>query len=191
MAESSPFVIRVAAPAELPQLGLLEDRAAQRFRDSAHPYAVHLPHFDVEQLVELQRAGTVWVAVDAGGTLLGFVIGGYLGEHAYVHELDVDLPYGRRGVGRALVRRVAAWAAERGHDLLLLSTFADVPWNAPFYERLGFTVVPTDDYDPVMRAQRRSDGSAGLKLDSRVMMRAPVRHLLAAGSGVAGSDVSK
>jgi GNAT superfamily N-acetyltransferase len=179
MPQSVSFVIRDATPAELPLLGKLEDRAAQRFRESVHPYAVDLPHFDAAQLAELHRAGTVWVAVDPAGTLLGFVLGGYLGEHAYVQELDVDLPYGRRGIGRALVRRVGEWAAERGHDSLLLSTFADVPWNGPFYARLGFEVVPLDEYDPVMRAQRRMDGISGLKLTSRVMMRAPVARLLA------------
>ena len=33
-------------------------------------------------------------------------------------------------------------AAEQGARGVTLRTFADVPWNAPFYARLGFTPVP-------------------------------------------------
>ena len=178
MAPSAAFEIRAATASDLSLLGALEDRASSRFRESLHAYAADLPHFDEDQLTELQRAGTIWVAVDGTGTLLGFVIGGYLGEYAYVHELDVDLPHGRRGIGRLLLRQVARWATERDQTSLLLSTFVDVPWNAPYYERLGFVVVPSEQYDPVMLAQRRADGVAGLRLSSRVMMRAPLSRLL-------------
>jgi hypothetical protein len=32
-------------------------------------------------------------------------------------------------------------ARSEGHHELTLSTFAEVPWNAPFYRRHGFEVV--------------------------------------------------
>jgi predicted N-acetyltransferase YhbS len=84
----------------------------------------------------------------------------------------------RRGVGRALVRRVAEWARSAGFETLLLSTFCDVPWNAPYYARLGFEIVPLEAYDEAMLAQRQSDAAAGMRVESRVMMRAPVGKLL-------------
>jgi GNAT superfamily N-acetyltransferase len=174
----APFSIRNAALSELPRLRDLELRAAERFRGSAHPYAVALPPFDAGQLAALAGAGLVWVAADLE-QLRGFAVGGHLGGSAYLHELDVDLDYGRRGVGRALVRRVASWAASEGQASLLLSTFSDVPWNAPFYAKLGFEVVPLDAYDDVMRQQRQHDADAGMLLESRVMMRAPLERLLA------------
>jgi GNAT superfamily N-acetyltransferase len=175
---TSTFSIRTAHAHELPLLAPLELRAAERFRDSVHAYAIDLPAFDPEELAELHRAGTVWVAVAAEEALLGFALGGWLGTEPYLHELDVEPAHGRRGVGRALVRRVAAWAREAGGQSLLLSTFSDVPWNAPYYARLGFELVPLEDYSPTMRARRQSDGVAGMPVASRVMMRAGLERLL-------------
>jgi hypothetical protein len=77
-----------------------------------------------------------------------------------------------------LLGRVAEWARAEGASSLLLSTFSDVPWNAPFYARLGFAVVPLDAYTAAMHSQRQSDAAAGMPLSSRVMMRAPLTALV-------------
>lgn len=175
---TSEIVIRPAQTADVPLLGPLEDRAGMRFADSPHPYCASFPHFDVDRLAELVRAGTVWVAADAGDQPIGFVIAERWGDDGYVHELDVEEAYGRRGVGRRLLGRVAQWARAEGTSGLLLSTFSDVPWNAPFYAQLGFQVVPLDAYTTTMLAQRESDAAAGMPLTSRVMMRAPLALLL-------------
>lgn len=172
----SEVVIRAARVTDLPLLGPLEDRAGLRFADSPHPYCAAFPHFDVARLAELAGAGTVWVAVDAADQPIGFVIAERWGDDCYVHELDVEQAYGRRGVGRRLLGQVAEWARAAGATSLLLSTFNDVPWNAPYYARLGFVVVPLDAYTASMVAQRQSDAAAGMPLTSRVMMRAPLGY---------------
>ena len=38
----------------------------------------------------------------------------------------------------ALIEHVAGWARAHGSPALTLTTFTEVPWNAPYYERLGF-----------------------------------------------------
>jgi GNAT superfamily N-acetyltransferase len=175
---TSDIAIRAARARDLPLLGPLEDRAALRFKDSRHPHCVSLPHFDVNRLAELSEAGTVWVAVNAADEPIGFVIAQRWGDDGYVHELDVEEAYGRRGVGRRLLARVAEWARAEGATSLLLSTFSDVPWNAPFYARLGFAVVPLEAYTIAMLAQRERDAAAGMPLTSRAIMRAPLAALL-------------
>jgi GNAT superfamily N-acetyltransferase len=173
----SSFTVRNAELAELPALRDIELRAAQRFRGTLHDYAADLPAFDGRQLEELARAGRVWVAAD-GRCVWGFAIGGYLGAAAYLHELDVAPEHGRQGAGRALIRRVAAWAAAEQQPALLLSTFSDVPWNGPFYARLGFEAVPIGAYDEAMRRLRDSEAAFGLAIESRVIMRGPIARLL-------------
>lgn len=172
------FSIRSARANELPALGPLELRAAERFADSAHPYACALPAFDRDELAELQRAGTVWVAATDDDRLLGFAIGGWLGDDPYLHELDVEPDHQRRGIGRALIRRVAAWARTTERTSLVLSTFSDVPWNAPYYQRVGFEIVPLEAYTPAERALRAREAAGGLRIDSRVIMRAPLDCLV-------------
>jgi GNAT superfamily N-acetyltransferase len=175
---SLPFSIRSARLADLPLLGPLELRAAERFRDSNQAYACDLPAFDAEKLAELQRHGTVWVAAGELDEPVGFAIGGRLGPDAYLHELDVDPTFARRGVGRALIRRVAEWARDYGDLSLVLSTFRDVPWNAPYYERLGFVEVPPAAYTAAMQ-RLREDEAESMPIASRVVLRAPLERLLA------------
>jgi N-acetylglutamate synthase-like GNAT family acetyltransferase len=59
----------------------------------------------------------------------------------------------RHGLGAALIDRTARQARTLGFDTLYLSTYRDVPWNAPFYARRGFSVVPRGQWPRVLRVQ--------------------------------------
>jgi len=87
--------------------------------------------------------------VDSGGNVL--VVGTPAVGFAHVTEIDgkfrldqvaVHPDHARQGLGTELVYAAAELVAARGGDSLSLVTFADVPWNAPFFEALGF--VPVD-----------------------------------------------
>jgi ribosomal protein S18 acetylase RimI-like enzyme len=88
------------------------------------------------------RSGTVFVA-DDDGRVAGFVSASTR-EHwsgavdAYIGELVVDPAAEGRGVGRALVAAVEAWAVESGLRLLTLETGAANASARAFYRRLGF-----------------------------------------------------
>jgi GNAT superfamily N-acetyltransferase len=51
--------------------------------------------------------------------------------------MDVLPEHAGQGLGAALIEAVCSWAHTRGFDAVTLSTFRDVPWNAPFYTRHG------------------------------------------------------
>src|SRR6185503_4422447 len=59
-----------------------------------------------------------------------------------IAEIDVSPSHGRRGIGAALLEHACAWAAESGYPSVVLGTLSDVPWNAPFYARTGWTRWP-------------------------------------------------
>jgi hypothetical protein len=46
-----------------------------------------------------------------------------------------------------------------------------VPWNAPFYRRCGFEVLPTDALTPALLLLRGVEAALGLPADGRVLMR--------------------
>lgn len=77
-------------------------------------------------------------AVLTDDVAVGFVHVLEVGGLAHLEQLSVLPAYGRQGRGRALVDAAKAEVARRGHAVLTLRTYADVPWNAPFYARCGF-----------------------------------------------------
>ena len=77
--------------------------------------------------------------------------------------------YGRRGVGRALVDEVLAWSAAQGLPSVTLITFRDVPWNGPYYEKLGFEAVTM--LTPGLQAAVNQGATWGLDPSLRVVMR--------------------
>lgn len=49
--------------------------------------------------------------------------------------------------------------------------FRDVPWNAPYYGRLGFSVVPDPELGQGLRRIRDAEALEGLDAWPRVAMR--------------------
>jgi GNAT superfamily N-acetyltransferase len=92
----------------------------------------------------------------------------------HIEQVSVDPRYGRRGIGRRLIGTAAEWARDQGLDELTLTTFAVVPWNAPYYERLGFTVIADREQSPELRGIRNLERARGLDGWPRVAMRRPI-----------------
>lgn len=62
-------------------------------------------------------------------------------RYAMVQEVAVDEAHRSRGIGRALLQRAHAWAAERGASEVELSVFAFNVGAIALYERLGYVVT--------------------------------------------------
>ena len=88
----------------------------------------------------------------------------------HLHELDVQPDHARQGLGRRLIAIVADWARARGATALTLTTFDDVPWNGPYYARLGFRTLDLATLSPGLQAVRQSEAEAGLPMAHRICM---------------------
>jgi GNAT superfamily N-acetyltransferase len=124
-------------------------------------------------LREAVREGRLWVAL-AGNAPVGFAHVEIIDAGtAHLEEIDVLPTHGRRGLGTRLVTEVCEWAASAGYDSVTLTTFRDVPWNRPFYERLGFRVMPDAALSAALRAIVEDDTRRGLDPSRRVAMERP------------------
>jgi len=133
------------------------------------------PPYPVDELAEYAEAGRSWAAVDdETGTVVGYVLADVVDGHGHVEQLSVTTAWQGRGVGRALVDRVGEWAAAQGLPALTLTTFADVPWNRPLYEHLGFVVMQPDEIGPELRVVVAHEATLGLDPAIRVCMRRPL-----------------
>ena len=93
------------------------------------------------------------------------------GGAAHVEQVSVDPAFAGRGWGRRLLDHVADRARHHGLAAVTLTTFRDVPWNAPYYERCGFRVLAEDELGPDLRRLRAAEAAHGLDPALRVCMR--------------------
>jgi GNAT superfamily N-acetyltransferase len=129
---------------------------------------------DATSLAELTRAhaaGLLWVARAGDGEPIGFALVEIVDGQAHLEEIDVHPAHGRRGVGRALLDAVVGWARGTGRRAVTLTTFRDVPWNAPFYEGVGFRVLAPHELGPGLAEVVREETARGLDPAQRVAMR--------------------
>jgi ribosomal protein S18 acetylase RimI-like enzyme len=166
----SGYTIRSARIEELPQLAPIEQAAAIRFRNTPYAFLVDGEPLPIEFIQQRFQAGQVWVAVDRNDIVIGFAITREVDRTLYLQEIDIAPEHGQRGIGRALVETVQTWGSRSGYAVMSLSTFRDLPWNAPFYAKLGFRIIDEANLSPGFQAIRAHEREAGLPIGDRVIM---------------------
>ena len=73
-----------------------------------------------------------------------------------------DAGYAGHGYGRQLIGTATSGQASTGYPSVTLTTFTEVPWNGPYYRRLGFRPIPNDEITPELRALREHEAQHGL-----------------------------
>ena len=90
---------------------------------------------------------------------------------AWIEQLSVPDRWQARGIGTALIEHCVAVARALGHRSLYLTTYRDVAWNKPFYERRGFTEVARGALNRTLREVLLSEVSHGHPVWRRAVMR--------------------
>ncbi|GCD42027.1 GNAT family N-acetyltransferase [Streptomyces paromomycinus] len=162
-------VVRPAVPDDLPLLRDIERAAGEAFRAvGMEPIADDEPP-SLPELARYQEAGRALVVCTApGGAPLAYLLWEPVDGCAHIEQVSVHPDSARRGLGQALIER--AWRDSRLPSVTL-TTFADVPWNAPYYARLGFRVLDEAGLTQGLRAIRRREAELGLDRWERVCMR--------------------
>ncbi|SEG78874.1 Acetyltransferase (GNAT) domain-containing protein [Saccharopolyspora kobensis] len=160
--------IRNVGEAELGRLQEIEISAGEAFRAIGMPEIADDPPPELDVLAGFQRAGRLWAAEDEAG-IVAYVLVELIDGNAHIAQISVHADRARRGIGRALLDHVESWARERGLPALTLTTFRSVPWNGPYYERLGFREI--DDVAPELAALVAHEAELGLDPAKRICMR--------------------
>lgn len=118
-----------------------------------------------------RQVGRAWVAVDDGDRPVGYLLLDAVDGAGHVEQVTVHPSARGRRLGAGLLDVAQGWSAQHASGALTLTTFADVPWNAPYYRRLGFADVADEDLGPGLLAAIAHEASSGLSAWSRVVMR--------------------
>lgn len=168
------YTITTARPHDLPLIPPIELAAARLLAGHA-PESVLAEASTVAELQQCLDRGHLWVAL-ANDVPVGFAQVKVLDpDAAHLNEIDVHPDHGRRGLGTKLVMAVCDWATAAGFTAVTLTTFREVPWNMPFYTRLGFAEIPRHELSPALLSVLRHEAERGLDPARRVAMRRPCR----------------
>jgi len=165
--------IRAGTRADVPSLPAIERAAAIRFAPFGLAEAMGTVVTSLEDLNAGADAGSLFVA-ELDASLVGFALSSLLDGGLHLEELDVLPAAGRRGIGTALVDAVVDLARRRRLPYVTLSTLASIPWNAPWYARLGFRALAATELTPALAALREHERARGLPTADRVWMRRTV-----------------
>ncbi|HEY9641246.1 MAG TPA: GNAT family N-acetyltransferase [Coleofasciculaceae cyanobacterium] len=169
------YKIRSARFEELTLLSAIELAAARLFLDTPYAFLVHAAPLPLDFLKQQFEAGQVWVAADLQDRVVGYAVTQEVDATLYLQQIDVVPAHMRQGIGSALVNTVVAWAKRQGYSVMALSTFRDIPWNAPFYSKLGFCPVDESELTAGFQQIRLQEAEMGLPILERVIMQRELR----------------
>ncbi len=142
------IAIRQSAETDFAGILAIINDAARAYRDVIPADRWHEPYMSTEELTGEMSAGVAFWIAEQEGRLLGVMGIQDKGDVALVRHAYVAPTTQRTGVGTRLLRHVESLVDKP----LLIGTWAAASWAIDFYRRNGFTVVPSDDKDRLLRA---------------------------------------
>ncbi|WP_395305336.1 GNAT family N-acetyltransferase [Enterobacter sp. ECC-019] len=166
------ITVRPTRPGDVTALPAIERAAGERFReDLALAWLADGEVISAEQHLEYAERGLSWLVL-VNDRPVGFILAEAHSSSLFIVELSVDLDWQGKGIGRQLIARAADHARRLGLASLTLTTFRNVPWNAPFYARLGFEKMTT--LTPELRQKREEETAHGFAYETRCAMCLPL-----------------
>ena len=167
----TPISIELAGKQHLSAIPAIELAASAIFPEADLPVQMRYLVTEDELLLEAQSESRLWVALTNDRTPVGFAMADIVDGDAHLDEMDVLPAYGRQGIGTRLVRTLIDWAQSCDYPALTLITFRHLPWNAPFYERMGFVSMMTSEIGSELAHLLQEEGDAGIDVHQRVCMK--------------------
>jgi len=166
--------VRIATQDDLAALPAIE-QAADTLFEVAGFGAMPAP----ATMAELSDADLVLVI---GEPAVGYLRVEVVNGAPHIEQVSVRPKSMKRGYGSALIEGACEWARSRGFGSITLCTFADVPWNGPWYARRGFVEISA--LSPALADLRQAEAEAGLDgLGRRVVMRKSLRESVGTHGG--------
>ena len=167
-------MIRALAEGDLERVREIERLASELFRQVGWNDVADDEPDSVAVLRNYATDGGAFVAVTDNDRPTGYILLRELDESGYIAQVSVDPAFSRQGIGARLIDRAAEWAWTRGLAALTLTTFVDLPWNAPYYSRLGFAEMT--ELPAGLAQVRAAEALAGLDRRPRTAMIRPVQR---------------
>ncbi|HYD19538.1 MAG TPA: GNAT family N-acetyltransferase [Patescibacteria group bacterium] len=167
----SGVLLRPARAEEVPLMQALELDAAKSYAQlPGYDFSVGLAARTDAEHQQVRETGAAIVAETSAG-VCGFILVLPLDGRGHIFEAAVAAEMQGRGIGRQLVAAAEDYARVKGYAEMTLTTYRDVPWNAPFYARLGYELLEPCPDRPELQALMAGEFCLGYCEQPRVAMR--------------------
>ena len=141
------MVIRKSVDADFAAILAIVNGAASAYRGVIPADRWHDPYMSSDELAREIAGGVAFWVAEQDGRLQGVMGIQDKGDVALVRHAYVAPATQRAGVGTRLLRHVEALVEKP----VLIGTWAAASWAIDFYQRNGFTVVPSGHKDRLLR----------------------------------------
>ena len=164
-------LVRLGRLAELEHLRQIEVLAGAVFAEYGMAAIADDEPPSIEVLTSYCTDNRLWVAIDEQDHPVGYIMVDALDQSAHIEQVSVHPDHAGKRIGNTLIDQVFQWAVKEGFGIVTLTTFLEIPWNAPYYQRLGFEIIPEPDWSPDLIRIRAEENTHGLDRWPRVCMR--------------------
>ncbi len=164
------YWLRAAVAVDARSLRAIEEAAGRQFLGLAMSEIADDPPPPREAFRRETTQGRCLVVCTDDDQVAGYLVHETLAETVHVKQVSVHPDHGGNRLGAALINACDLVAADLGIPRLSLTTFRDVPWNRPYYERLGFACYPEGRSPGDVAAILRSEMTSWLGKWPRVAM---------------------
>jgi N-acetylglutamate synthase-like GNAT family acetyltransferase len=141
------MVIRQSVKSDFAAMLAIVNDAARAYRGVIPADRWHEPYMPADELANEIAGGVVFWVAEQDGRLAGVMGIQDKGDVALVRHAYVAPTTQRTGVGTRLLRHVEGLVDKP----ILIGTWAAASWAIDFYRRNGFTVLPSDAKDRLLR----------------------------------------
>jgi len=153
----------LAQPKDCEHLPDLERAAATLFSDQDLPLSLKQSATSLETLRAAQASQRLWVAFLESPQPVGFMLITSINEtQDYIEELSIHSDYTGKGIGKAFLAHVEIARRTQGVKEMWLTTFEHVPWNGPFYARMGYENMKPEHSPRVVNDALKQQALQGL-----------------------------
>ena len=164
------YSIRIASAEHLKAIPGIQVAAVSIFAESDVPLEFRYRTTAVDILQDAQESGRLWVATAGDDHVIGYAMIEIFDGLAHLDDLDVHPEHAKQGIGSALLRVVIDWAMQEQYTTMTLVTFRHLAWNAPFYEKFGFSEIKSEALNADLREFLQDEVAAGLSGRNRIAM---------------------
>ncbi|WP_040339900.1 GNAT family N-acetyltransferase [Candidatus Blastococcus massiliensis] len=169
------MTIRPARDDDLPRLREIERAAGRSFAGLGMDLVAEDEPPPLGTLREYADDGRAWVRTDEQDRPVAYLLAEVVDGCAHLEQVSVHPDAAGHGHGRHLVEHLLGWARQRALPAVTLTTYTDVPWNGPYYRRLGFRPLDGAELTPGLRRIRAAEAVRGLDRWPRTAMRYDLR----------------